>query len=275
MTSKVGLTFVALAAVARKVFKLKVAKLEFTHNGIGITEDVDVAGLNDGSLVQVENRQVKFSSVTKIQQALKLVGRESSALGEDNTAFPTPLTLDDSDDNVKHAIETIKRLQNLVPIVGGCEATRRLYIDPILCAAGLKVGDITMTVEKTVEDARFNGDIDYLFSFNDIIICVTEGKKDQLDNGIAQNIAQLSSVRANRKRKIDEISFPATFGIATTFVEWVFIKYEDERVVRSTNFVVDPANNDSITSMVGRISGLLQRCKSDAGGGQPSASRQK
>jgi hypothetical protein len=231
--------------------------------------------LNDGALVHVENRQVSFSSVHKIEHALKLVGRESSFLGEDNAAFPAPLALDDSDDNVKHAIETIKRLQNLVPIVGGCEATRRLYIDPILCAAGLKVGDITMTVEKAVEDARFNGDVDYLFSFNDIVICVTEGKKDQLDNGIAQNIAQLASIRANRKSKSDEISLPGTFGIATTFVEWVFIKYEDERVVRSTSFVVDPTKNDSITSIVGRISGLLKQCKSDASGGQPSASRQR
>lgn len=93
-----------------------------------------------------------------------------------------------------------------------------------------------MTVEKTIEDAQFNGDVDYRFSFNDIVICVTEGKKDQLDHGIAQNISQLSSVRANRKRKIDEISKPATFSIATTFIGWVFIKYEDERVLRTKPF---------------------------------------
>lgn len=172
--------------------------------------------------------------------------------------------MEDSDDNVNHAIETINRLKSLIPIVGGCEATRRLYIDPILCAAGLNAGELTMTVEKTIEDAQFNGDVDYMFSFNDIDICVTEGKKDQLDYGIAQNIAQLSSVRANRKRKLDQISKPATYGIATTFHEWVFIKYDDEQVYRTDSIIVDHARSTSITNVIGRIIGLLRKCKSDA-----------
>ena len=255
----------ALADVARKNFSIPVAKLEFMHNGIALNKDADVDGLKNGSLVQVENKQVTFSSVKHITQALLLVGRESQSLSEDDATFPQPVMLDKSDANVKHAVATISRLRSLVPIVGGCEATRRLYIDPILCAAGLNVGELTMTVEKTIEDAQFSGDVDYLFSFNDSIICVTEGKKDQLDHGIAQNIAQLSSVRANRKRKIDEISNPATFGIATTFIEWVFIKYEDERVLRSKPFVMNPESCESITNIIERITGLLQMCKSDAG----------
>lgn len=118
--------------------------------------------------------------------------------------------------------------------------------------------------------------VEYLFSFQNTIICVTEGKKVQLDHGIAQNIGQLPSVRANRRRKIDDISNPAMFGITTTFIEWAFIiKYEDESVLRSKLFVVNPESAESITNIIGRITGLIQKCNSDAGGGQPPASRQK
>jgi hypothetical protein len=274
-SNKGNVTLVALSDVARRQFNIAVAKLEFTHNGIPIKKDADVAGLKAGSLVQVENKQVAFSSVNQIAQALKLVSREPQSLCEDIAAFPQPVMLDASDENVKHAIATIVRLKTLVPIVGGCEATRRLYIDPILCAAGLLVGDINMTVEKTIEDAQFHGDVDYLFSFRNTVICVTEGKKDQLDHGIAQNIAQLSSIRANRKRKIDEISAPATFGIVTTFIEWVFIKFEDESILRSKPFILNPEIPESITKMIGQITGLLHKCKKDACGEQPPASRQK
>jgi hypothetical protein len=270
------ITLEALTEFARNTFsKIEVAKLEFRHNCGVIKNDADVVRLKNGSVVEVLNKQVAFSSVKNIKQVFNLVGRESQKLEEDDTVFPEEVELGDSNVNLAHALSSITRLKTLVPIVEGCEATRRLYIDPILCAAGLDVGGITMKVEESIEDAQFNGDVDYLFSFNDIVICVTEGKKDQLEHGIAQNIAQLSTVRANRKRTHAEISAPPTFGIATTFIEWVFIKYEDERVVQSKLVVVHPDKAEDITSILGRCIGLLRQCKSDAGGDEPSSSRSK
>eukprot|EP00545_Synedropsis_sp_CCMP1620_P011972 CAMPEP_0119017338 /NCGR_PEP_ID=MMETSP1176-20130426/16255_1 /TAXON_ID=265551 /ORGANISM="Synedropsis recta cf, Strain CCMP1620" /LENGTH=356 /DNA_ID=CAMNT_0006971035 /DNA_START=29 /DNA_END=1095 /DNA_ORIENTATION=+ len=252
------ITLEALTEFARNSFgKIEVAKLEFRHNCGVIKNDVDVVRLKDGSVVEVLNKQVAFSSVKSIKQAFNLVSRESQKLEEDDSVFPEEVELGDSNVNLVHALSSITRLKTLVPIVQGCEATRRLYIDPILCAAGLDVGGITMKVEESIEDAQFNGDVDYLFSFNDTVICVTEGKKDQLEHGIAQNIAQLSTVRANRKRTHAEISAPPTFGIATTFIEWVFIKYEDERVVQSKLVVVNPDKAEDITSILGRCIGLL------------------
>ena len=94
---------------------------------------------------------------------------------------------------------------------------------------------------------------------------------------LRKNIAQLSTVRADCKRKLAEISAPATFGIATTFIEWMFIKFEDERVVLSKHVVVDPDEPETITStcIVRRNIGLLRQCKTDAGGRQPSSTRFK
>jgi hypothetical protein len=94
---------------------------------------------------------------------------------------------------------------------------------------------------------------------------VTEGKQDQLDKGIAQNIVQLGAIRDNRrKRKHDQIAPPDCYGLATTFTEWVFfIKINDTDAVRSKAYVVDPARPETVKDMIGRIILLLQRCKQD------------
>ena len=66
---------------------------------------------------------------------------------------------------------------------------------------------------KTVEDSQFNGDVDYLFSFEEVVLCVTEGKKDQLDHGIAQNIAQLSSEPTTASAKLMRSGSPPRLAL--------------------------------------------------------------
>ena len=179
--------------------------------------------------------------------------------------FPKMEVLELDDAHVKHAIVTIDYLSGLVDIPEGCESTRRLYIDPILCAAGLKVGDIKMGLEKTIESPYLTGDIDYnMFTFNNIVISVTEGKKDDLYAGMAQNIAEVCALRSTRKHKHDEISRCSYYGIATTFVEWVFIEVGDGKICRSNMTVVDPKKPESIRDIIGQVVGLLKKCKDDA-----------
>jgi len=110
--SEENMTVVGLSDAARRNFCIPRAKLEFI--------------LSQCSLVQVENTQVTFCR--HIAQAFQLVGRESQSLEEEIDAFPPPVELDESNDNVKHAIATIHSLKSLVP-------AHRFYIDPILCAA--------------------------------------------------------------------------------------------------------------------------------------------
>jgi hypothetical protein len=113
-----------------------------------------------------------------------------------------------------------------------------------------------------------------LLKLGDTVICVTEGKKDQLELGIAQNMAQLLAVRSTRKRKRGEISPLPVFGIATTFVEWVFIRYDGESIVRSEEAIVDMAQPDSIKRIIGRIVALLRQCKEDVNP-EPAESKQR
>ena len=60
-----------------------------------------------------------------------------------------------------------------------------------------------------------------------------------------------------------DMSMPAVYGIATTFVEWVFTKYEDRHVIVSESVIVDRTQPDSIKKFIGRIVALLQLCKKD------------
>jgi hypothetical protein len=254
--------FTTLEAFARKAFKIELANLEFFNKTSRIKTDADVAVLEHKCIVTVRNKQVPFSSITKIESAMQFTGCKNKMVLPKDFPKKEALTLDDA--HVKHAIDSIRYLSDLVDIPEGCETTRRLYIDPILCAAGLKVGDIKMLVEKTVESPDLIGDVDYVFTFNDVVICVTEGKRDNLDAGIAQNIAQLSALRSARKRKHAEISRCSYFGIATTFVEWVFIEVGDGKVCRSNMSVVDPSKPESIRDIIAQIVGLLKICKEES-----------
>lgn len=255
--------FAALEAYTRTAFKIEVAKLEFFVKNAKIENDAQVIALQHNCTVIVRNVQVSFSSITKLDSAMQFTGCENLDIVSEG--FPKMEELKVDDAHVKHAIDTIKYLSGLVDIPEGCESTRRLYIDPILCASGLKVGDIKMRVEKTIESPDLTGDVDYVFTFNNVVICVTEGKKDNLDAGIAQNIAQVCALRSTRKRTHEEISRCAYYGIATTFIEWVFIEMEDGKIRRSDMTVVDPSKPDSIRDIIGKVVGLLKICKEDAG----------
>lgn len=62
-----------------------------------------------------------------------------------------------------------------VPLEGGaCEATKRVYIDPILVAAARIVEGVRILIEREISTPDANGPLDYMFEFEDRIICVTE-----------------------------------------------------------------------------------------------------
>jgi hypothetical protein len=72
-----------------------------------------------------------------------------------------------NDEELLHALATIKKLEGVLPVSGGCEATRRVYIDPILVAAARVVKGTTMEIERNIEAPLANGPVDYLFKFQD------------------------------------------------------------------------------------------------------------
>lgn len=147
--------------------------------------------------------RIDFASISTVKDALKLLGQAGDSIPIDNSAFPLQANVDPENEEFLHAVSTLERLHNVVPLPQGCEATRRLYINPFLLASARLAGDVLIQVEKMYESKDVHGPIDYVFKFGEQTICVTEGKKDDIDGGVIQNVAQLSAVsddRANCQR---------------------------------------------------------------------------
>lgn len=265
---------------AREKLKIPVAALEFSYvkdsseiplkDNKGVDLLIKQQNLN-ACTIKVKNLQASFSSFTRIEDALRLVDATSNneKLPVSDDEFPNPVETFNEEEmkELEHAMDTIRRIKDVVPIEQSLEATRRLYIDPILlasaCVAGGVEKDIKTMVEQVYENEDVNGPIDYVFSFKDVTICVTEGKKDSLDRGIAQNIAQLVAVRDTntRKRKHHEIEEEkqTIFGIATTYFEWSFIRLTGSAIVQSKHHLIGSDGN--IKLIVGWIVAILREGK--------------
>ena len=274
------LSLSAILKTARELLKIPIAALAFSYvkdsAEIPLKDNKVVASLIirpnlNACIIRVKNLQEGFSSFTSVKDALRLVDATSDndKLPVSDDKFPKPLTEFSKQQNKElvHAMDTIRRLKDVVPIEQSVKATRRLYVDPMLLASARVAGgeekDVKMMVEQVYENEDVNGPIDYVFSFKDVTICVTEGKKDSLDRGIAQNIAQLVAVRDTntRKRKHHEMEEEqqTIFGIATTYVEWAFIRLEGSTIVQTTHRSISSENE--IKKIVGLIVAILQEGK--------------
>jgi hypothetical protein len=70
--------------------------------------------------------------------------------------------------------------------------------------------------------------VDWAIKAGDMIVAVTEAKRENLDQGVGQNVIQLqASLQSNpKKRKFDSaMREDVMFGIVTTGVEWIVIKF--------------------------------------------------
>ena len=83
-----------------------------------------------------------------MKDALKLLGQAGDTIPIDDTVFPEQKKIEDNNGELQHAVSTLQRLHNIVPLPQGCEVTRRLYIDPILLASDRIAGGILIQVLK-------------------------------------------------------------------------------------------------------------------------------
>eukprot|EP01036_Dinobryon_divergens_P030479 gene30479-39728_t len=112
---------------------------------------------------------------------------------------------------IKHALEDL-HYKNVFygPITGCLDASDREYISSI--------------------------SLDYAILYENFFLLITEAKKDQLENGIIQNIAQLvasreqflyncSSLKRNYMSMAGDIACIPSTGVVSTGKEWVLIRY--------------------------------------------------
>ena len=116
-------------------------------------------------------------------------------------------------------LEDIKRINEFTDIVfdelgrrlivfdlnntNNSEFTKRDFIGPVLVAAIILMNfsNIKMFSERKIVGKFGNGPLDYDIIYNQFHVCVVEAKKENLVQGIYQNIAQLVACRNNFENK--------------------------------------------------------------------------
>jgi hypothetical protein len=85
------------------------------------------------------------------------------------------------------------------------------------------------------EAAGLKGECDFIFSFSRIqdfvtapIFCITEAKKQDVEQGTIQCSAQL--IGARKLNEAEGNSFETLYGCSTTGVEWRFLKFEKTEI---------------------------------------------
>lgn len=308
------LTMKKIESSVRDCFDIPVAALELfilgsdkNDTGTLLKEEsqlLQVTG-NDPISILVRNVQIQFSKVKTVQDALKMCGKgtemqreardlliaddddddkEEESEEERKEEKDSPGIITEDHEEVKHAITTIKKLSDVLPLTMACEVTKRAYIDPILVAAARLAGDVTMAVEHNVEGARANGNVDYVFMYKDTFICVTEGKYSDLDHGLFQNIAQLAAVRdtASRKRKHHQIDNNNNdsigpknsngnggsnfYGVATTYEGWHLVELQNKKVKVSPRVTIGrrtSVNEKDVCYVIALVAEVLKRGKEE------------
>ncbi len=86
------------------------------------------------------------------------------------------------------------------------------------------------------EQSGLRGECDFIFSFSRVqdfitapIFCITEAKKQNLEQGIIQCAAQL--IGAKKLNELEKNEVKTLYGCSTTGVEWRFLKYVDNEII--------------------------------------------
>ncbi len=88
------------------------------------------------------------------------------------------------------------------------------------------------------------GECDFIFSFSRIqdfvmspIFCITEAKKQDLEQGTIQASAQL--IGAKKLNELENNNIDVLYGCSTTGVEWRFLKYYNNQItIDETRFLI-------------------------------------
>ena len=106
---------------------------------------------------------------------------------------------DDLGDEISTVMRDLQRRYASYGDIGAAnEATRREYISPVLISVvqlfpHFPDNGLSLLLERRTSGETARGPVDFLYVYKKILILVTEAKRDDLEQGIAQNVAQLCS----------------------------------------------------------------------------------
>ncbi|KAF0715846.1 Aste57867_3145 [Aphanomyces stellatus] len=109
-------------------------------------------------------------------------------------------------------------------IFSGKEAKRLFFIAPILAYVSyLFGGNVQVLVEENVvgEKVHTNGRFEFVLRRGLKRICIVEAKKDDMDQGLAQNLVGCEALA-------DVEQLDVVYGIVTNYTQWIFFKSEKD-----------------------------------------------
>ncbi|CAG8553949.1 3536_t:CDS:1, partial [Ambispora leptoticha] len=129
---------------------------------------------------------------------------------------------------LRHVVEDIiMKHKASQSILSANEATRCEFISSVIYGvASVFNGEVKVCPQYEISGSHGKGPVDWAIKVRDMIIVITEAKREDINQGVGQCTIQLqASMQRNKKRSYDtalrEIEM---FGIITTASDWVIIK---------------------------------------------------
>ena len=219
----------------------------------------------------IKTKQIDFSEFTE-EDALDYAGiSEIQIVRNDDPRFPQPASIPDTHDLLLHAVKDLNLKHKLYdPLEQCCEYTRREFISSVLVLAA-SIAEVKLACEEQVDGSLGKGPVDWMAHYANHRICITEGKKDNVAQGLNQNLAQLTAAGEGRGQKRSFCVDLPFYGIATTYREWIILRLEpsatrkkDSGAIRLRTFIIDDENDlkGGVQRIASRVAGLLQYQKS-------------
>ena len=114
------------------------------------------------------------------------------------------------------------------------------------------------------EELGLKGECDFIFSFSRIqdfvaspLFCITEAKKQDLEQGTVQAAAQL--VGARKLNELEGNDLKTLYAASTTGVEWRFLKYENNEIsIDEKRYLIS-----DLPYLLGIINHIIKKAKTE------------
>jgi hypothetical protein len=139
----------------------------------------------------------------------------------------------------------------------GHEAKRVHFIAPIIIiVCSFFEGNIQILAEEEVEGIRVHahGRFEFVLKKGNKRVCIVEAKKDDLLQGKTQSLVGCESLC-----DVDDV--PVTYGIATNYLEWIFLKNEADKIteeVLTVSLVDGRPTIESLEAIANKIIAILE-----------------
>lgn len=236
--------------------------LQFPDSTTTVTTLDDISDYEGEGPLQINQVKLKgFSKFTPEEAIdyakLSLISVSAIDVRKQCHFFECVALLDDEslEKETEYLSTDLQRRIKCLDTAQSAEYTMRELISPLLIGAIMLSDDdnLKLSCEQNIEGELGNGPVDYVISFRSINIVLTEAKKEKIELGVIQNIAQQVANReqfarnltrsCGMKRKYDDVlsevvRFPS-YGIVTTGDEWFFLRFCESNLIKSEKLTLD------------------------------------